>query len=232
MLHHTFILLLTTNLIAATITISVDSFQAGFEASTSADGNTSTFWHSQYSPVSAALPHIAIIDLGSSQSINAFTYLPRQSGNMNGNIGIHTLESSINNVTWTLISNMTWADDRTLKTSAFATKTIRYFRLTCITEAGNRGPWSSAAEFGVTVAPNLGSWGPLISFPLVPAGGFVMHDTGKVLTYSAYKVDTFSIGASGNTRTAIYDPATGFITEVNVINTQHVNMTHLACFQQ
>lgn len=227
MLHHIFGLLLFSSLSIAAITITADSFQAGFEASKASDGDTSTFWHSQYSPAIASLPHTAIIDLGSSQSINAFTYLPRQTGNKNGNIGLHTLSTSTDNTTWTLLSNSTFADDRTLKTTTFTAKTIRYFRLTCNTEAGNRGPWSSAAEFGVTVAPHLGVWGDVIDFPLVPAGGFVMHDSGKVMTFAAFKVDTFSIGASGNTRTAVYDPASGIVTAVNVINTQHVS-THLS----
>src|SRR5512142_255988 len=53
----------------------------------------------------------------------------------------------------------TWADDTIEKTATFARVDARYVRLTALTEAGNRGPWSSAAEINV-----LGS---------VPAGGLV-----------------------------------------------------------
>ena len=48
-------------------------------------------------------------------------------------------------------------------------------RLTCLTEAGERGPWTSAAEINILGATEtaadpavIGEWGPLIRFPLVP----------------------------------------------------------------
>lgn len=41
------------------------------------------------------------------------------------------------------------------------------------------------------------------------------------MTFASYRVSTFSIGASGNTYTATYDPATGSVSERNVVNTAH-----------
>jgi len=105
--------------------------------------------------------------------INGFTYLPRQDGNSNGNIGQHTIEVSLDKVTWTLVANATYDDDDSLKETGFPSVQTRYIRITGITEAGNRGPWSSAAEFNINLAPTsttLGQWGPVIAFPLVPAG--------------------------------------------------------------
>ena len=55
------------------------------------DGSTTTFWHSEYSPTLVALPHTATIDMKSSYLIGSITYLPRQDGNSNGNIGQHII---------------------------------------------------------------------------------------------------------------------------------------------
>jgi hypothetical protein len=134
-------------------TITVDSFQIGNEGAKAIDTNTSTFWHSQYSPTLAQLPHTAVIDLGSSQLLNGFSYLPRQDGSSNGNIGQHTIELSVDSTTWHLVANASFIDDESPKQTGFANTQARYIRIIALTEAGNRGPWSSAAEFGVNIAP-------------------------------------------------------------------------------
>jgi len=204
------------------VSITVDSFQVGNEGAKAIDGNTSTFWHTEYSPTLAALPHSAVIDLTQAELLNGFTYLPRQDGTKNGNIGQHTIELSLDASTWTLVANTTFIDDSSLKETGFTNTQARYIRITALTEAGNRGPWSSAAEFGVNLAPTStvnGQWGPVIAFPLVPAAAFVVHDTGKIVTFASYEVNTF--GGSGNTYTATYDPATGIVTERDVVNTDH-----------
>lgn len=68
-------------------------------------------------------------------------------------------------------------------------------------------------------ATSLGQWGPLIPFPIVPAGAFVLRSTGQILTFAAWKVNEFP--GTGYTQTAIFDPATGVATEKNVTNTGH-----------
>jgi galactose oxidase len=203
------------------ITITVDSFEVGNPGTNAIDGNISTFWQTEYSSV---LPHWAIIDLGQSELINGFSYLPRQDGNSNGHIGLHTIELSLDNTTWALVASGTFIDDMSSKQTGFANAMARYVRITAYTEAGNRGSWSSAAEFRVLTAPtstSLGQWSPVIPIPLVPAGAFVMYNTGKILTFSAYRVNSFRIGASGNTITAIYDPVTGIVSEADITNTNH-----------
>src|SRR6266568_4542114 len=50
------------------------------------DGITTTFWHTQYSPTLAIQPHNIVVDLGTTYSLNGFTYLPRQDGGVNGTI--------------------------------------------------------------------------------------------------------------------------------------------------
>lgn len=61
------------------------------------------------------------------------------------------------------------------KTVNFTAAPAMAVRLTCLTEAGGRGPWTSAAEINILGTPQtpadpatIGEWGPLIDFPLVP----------------------------------------------------------------
>lgn len=68
---------------------------------------------------------------------------------------------------------------------------------------------------------NLGQWGPLIDFPLVPGAVALLHDTGDLLLWSAYADDTFLIGKSGMTQTVLYNPATGAVSQRTVTNTDH-----------
>ena len=126
--------------------IIVDTFESTNPAGYAIDGNTSTFWHSEYKPVLTQLPHQAVLDLGKATTINGFTYLPRQDGLLNGNIGRYGLEVSNDKATWTVVWNSTWLDDQSPKVVGFPTTSIRYLRLTAYTEAGNRGPWCVVFE--------------------------------------------------------------------------------------
>ncbi len=47
----------------------------------------------------------------------------------------------------------TFADTAAAKTTALAPKRGRYLRLKALTEAGDRGPWTSAAEITLTGRP-------------------------------------------------------------------------------
>jgi galactose oxidase len=118
-------------------TISVDSFQSGNEGSKGIDGNTATFWHTQYSPTVAALPHSVILDLGVSTAVKAFIYRPRQDGNSNGNIGQYQISLSPNNAIWTMVVAGSFAYDASLKTVSFTSASARYVKITALNEAGN-----------------------------------------------------------------------------------------------
>jgi galactose oxidase len=139
--------------LAAAVTIVVSDAQPGWDGPNAIDNNPATFWHSVYSPSNYPLPHTATVDLGNIQLLNGFNYLPRQDGNANGRIGQYTLEASTDNVSWTQVASGTWVDDPSRKFVGFPNRNVRYLRIQAITEAGNRGPWTSAAEFGVNVAP-------------------------------------------------------------------------------
>lgn len=210
-------------------TVAVDSFQPGDEAAKVLDGDNNSKWHTAFSPTNAPLPHTITIDMKSVYNVNGLTYLPRQDGNSNGNIGQHRIFLSTDGTNFgAAVAFGTYLDDRTLKSTSFETKPARYVRIQALTEAGNRGPWTSAAEINIyradsfTPPPNgRGKWGPTIDFPIVPVAAAVEPKTGKVLTWSSFAPDTFSGGSGGDTETATYDPSTSVVSQRTISNTNH-----------
>ena len=211
-------------------TVTVDSFQTGTnnEAAKAIDGNTGTIWHTQWMPTTVALPHTITLDMKKSYNVNGLTYLPRQDGNSNGNIGQHLIQISLDGTTWTTTASGSYLDDSSLKRTPFTPVPARYVRMIAQTEAGGRGPWTSAAEINVLAAAsytkpptNLGIWGATIDFPIVPAAAALLTN-GKVLLWSSHKPLDFAGGSgAGKTETAIYDPATGTVSRRTVTETQH-----------
>src|SRR5437762_5500727 len=132
-------------------TVTADSQETAREngaASNVLDGNTATIWHSAWSTTPAVpLPHTLTIDMHTTNVVSGLTYLPRQDGSRNGNIGQYRVEVSSDGSAYSApVASGTFADDATSKTVTFASVLTRFVRLTASTEAGNRGPWSSAAE--------------------------------------------------------------------------------------
>lgn len=208
-------------------TVTSDSNQAGNEPGKVLDGDTGSLWHTQFNPDLKALPHRITIDMKRTYQVKSLTYLPRQDGSSNGNIGRHSIQLSTDGVNFgPNVVIGTWLDDATLKTSIWATAPARYIRLNALTEAGGRGPWTSAAEINVfsstdpTPPPaGLGQWSPTIDIPLVPVSAGLQYNSGKLLLWSSYAANTF--GKGGLTQTATYDPTSGIVSQRTVTNTGH-----------
>ncbi|MEV6521167.1 phosphocholine-specific phospholipase C [Longispora sp. NPDC051575] len=115
-------------------------------ATRAVDGNPATFWHTKWSGGNAPLPHELQLDLGSARTVTGVTYLPRQDGGANGRIGQYELQLSTDGTTWSTAVAGTFADDAAAKTVRCWPTSARYVRLRALTEAGGRGPWTSAAE--------------------------------------------------------------------------------------
>ncbi|PJN30021.1 hypothetical protein CG736_02735 [Kitasatospora sp. CB02891] len=83
------------------------------------------------------------------------TCLPRQDGGVNGRIGGYEIYVSDSTGSWgTPVATGTFADTAAAaKTVNFKPKNGRYVRLRALGEAGNRGPWTSAAEITATGTP-------------------------------------------------------------------------------
>lgn len=73
-------------------TVTADSAQAGNAATSAIDGNNATFWHTEFNPTLAPLPHNIVIDMKTSYLVGSITYYPRQDGSSNGNIGEHIIQ--------------------------------------------------------------------------------------------------------------------------------------------
>ncbi|MFF4369059.1 TIM-barrel domain-containing protein [Streptomyces sp. NPDC001594] len=138
--------------------LSADSQETAAEngAATNAfDGDPATIWHTAWSANKPApLPHEIRIDLGARYTVDGLGYLPRQDGGVNGRIGGYEVYVSDTTTDWgTPAATGTFADSATAKSLTFAPRTGRYLRLRALTEAGDRGPWTSAAELTLTGRP-------------------------------------------------------------------------------
>ncbi|MFC5056161.1 discoidin domain-containing protein [Saccharothrix xinjiangensis] len=185
------------------------------------DGSPDTLWHSHWTSPVSPLPHWITLDTGRAQAIRGISVRTRGDG-ANGRIGDYRVQTSTDGTTFGApVAQGSWPDTSGVHTATF-TAQARYVRLTALTEAGGRGPWTSAAEIdllGPVDAGVLGAWGPVTGFPIVPVASALLPNN-KLLTWSAYAADNFG-GSSGYTQTAILDLATGQVTQRRVDNTGH-----------
>ena len=122
----------------------------------------------------------------------------------------------------------TWIDDATLKTTTFTGFTARYVRVQALTEAGGRGPWTSAAEFNVYTTGagppspvGKGKWVLTVDFPLVPVSLAHEATSGLLLAWSSYTPSSFGGSPGTTTYTATYNPGTQLVTQAIITNTDH-----------
>jgi galactose oxidase len=124
------------------------------------DGNTKSLWHTAWSSnPPKPFPHTFTIDMHKNNLVSGLAYLPRQDGRTNGTIGKYKIETSANGKDWApAAASGAFVDKQVVQTVTFNSAIARYVRLTATSEAGNRGPWSSAAEINV-----LGRADPTVS---------------------------------------------------------------------
>jgi VCBS repeat-containing protein len=117
------------------------------------DGDTLTFWHTEWVDSSPPTPHEIQIDLGLPYDIDGFRYLPRQDGEENGRIGQYEFYVSTNGSDWgEPVATGTFPNDATEKTVSFAPKTGQFIRLCALKEV-NDNPWTCVAELNVLGTP-------------------------------------------------------------------------------
>jgi alpha-L-fucosidase len=141
--------------------VSVDSEEtagADNSAARAIDGDSSTLWHTRWN-ADQKQPHFITVDMGATNRIGGFTYLPRQDGLLNGVVEKYRFETSTDNVTWTTnIANGSFANiqnNPSLQEVNFAPMNARYFRFTSLHAIWNSG-WTSAAEISVLPAGGSG----------------------------------------------------------------------------
>lgn len=117
------------------------------QATEAIDGVSTTYWSTQFDGASPAFPHNFTIDQGSAKAVSGLSYLGPPTAI--GRIGQFTIHQSNDGSTWTRVTSGTWTDDANLKSIEFGATTVRYIRLTALSEAGNRGPWIAASEISL-----------------------------------------------------------------------------------
>jgi alpha-L-fucosidase len=137
--------------------VNVDSEEtvgADNSASRAIDGDTSTIWHTRWN-ADQKQPHSITVDMGKTNRIGGFTYLPRQDGLLNGVIDKYSFETSTDGAAWTTnIVSGSFANiqnNPSLQEANFAPVEARYFRFTSLHAIWNSG-WTSAAEISVMPA--------------------------------------------------------------------------------
>jgi hypothetical protein len=144
--------------------LSVDSQQTScgdsYPAVNSFDGNPSTFWHTEWCPTVAGLPHEIEINLGAIYNINGFTYLPRQDGCSNGWISQYQFYVSTDGVNWgnpvasgtfnygTAVLGCPGASVVPAIQVLFPSTSGQYIQLRALSEV-NGNPYTTAAEINV-----------------------------------------------------------------------------------
>jgi galactose oxidase len=208
-------------------TVSADSQAPDGAASNVLDGDGLTIWQTAYTGTVPPLPHSITIDMHATDVVSGLSYLPRQDqdGNLNGTIGRYSVFVSRDGRHWgSPVASGTWADDATEKYAIFRSRPARFVRLTALSEAGNRGPWTSAAEININgVAPSAGvggSWSAPIGFPIVPVSA-VMLPNDKLLTFSAFDDMAYNKSSQTVTKVAVLDLRTGQVTEPLNVHTHH-----------
>ncbi|RLB60501.1 MAG: hypothetical protein DRI90_13620, partial [Deltaproteobacteria bacterium] len=127
--------------------VSFDSEQPGEGFARHAiDGDTNTFWHTNYSDKQTRPPHEIQIDMGKTYTLRGLRYTPRQDSD-HGRIHKYELYLSQDGKTWGKpIKKGRFPKNRRPQKLAFpAPQTARYIRFVALTEVQGRA-WTTIAE--------------------------------------------------------------------------------------
>jgi len=132
--------------------VKVDSEETAGEdgkGTNAVDGNSATFWHTQWQDASPSHPHEIIIELSAPAAIKGFTYLPRQDDMENGTIKDYEFYVSDDGKDFGQpVKKGTFENNKEKKTATFDPKKCRFIKLKALSEV-NDGVWTSVAEIGV-----------------------------------------------------------------------------------
>jgi hypothetical protein len=194
--------------------LSVDSQETScgsYGAVNSFDGNPATFWHTQWCPSSAAVPHEIQINLGATYNINGFTYLPRQDGCSNGWISQYEFYVSADGVNWGIPVVSGTFNYGTATTGCpgasvvpaipvpFAIAGGQYIRLRALSEV-NANPYTSMAELNILASTT--STATLSSLTLSPTSVVGSNTVQGTVTLSAAAPSSGAVVTLSSSNTA------------------------------
>jgi hypothetical protein len=132
--------------------VKVDSEETSAENGAGAnavDGDSGTFWHTQWQDNNPEHPHEIVIELSRACKISGFTYLPRQDDQVNGTIKDYEFYVSDDGKEFGKpVKNGRLDESKSKKTISFEPRQCRFIKLKAISEINDQ-PWTSAAEIGV-----------------------------------------------------------------------------------
>lgn len=117
------------------------------------DGDTKTYWHSQWLSSTAQLPHTITVDMQRELPVGAYQITQSKSGGQTRYIKAYKMYGSKDNQTWTLLHS----DDDTPDQASFrvwldSVSTIRYFKIVVSQTRATDGPFVRINEMDMASA--------------------------------------------------------------------------------
>jgi len=136
--------------------VSVDSDHSGNEARLAFDGNTSTFWHTEYWGSEPSCPHTIVVNMVKTYQVTAFTYTARTDGNQNGMVKEYEVYLSLDGKTWgSPVVKGEFKNTTAIQVAPLAAPTAgRYLKFVAKSEI-NGNPWTSASEIGIQASADV-----------------------------------------------------------------------------
>src|SRR5262249_22925629 len=128
---------------------SADSYAPDHPPALALDGDTGTFWHTEYVGAMPGYPHEFVIDLGKSQMVGGLFYVRRAEGDSRGRVKEYEIYVSGDGKEWGKpLAKGTWSNDATTKYAGASPTAGRYVKLRGLSEVSGQ-PYMSAAEIAV-----------------------------------------------------------------------------------
>ncbi len=114
------------------------------------DNDPSTFWHTEWSPSDAPLPHTLVVDMQQSYQVTHFTYTARQGTSKNGMVKDYEVYVSEDGENWgDAVLAGQFDDTKNAQVAKLPNpKSGRYLKFVALSEINGK-KWTSAAEIGV-----------------------------------------------------------------------------------
>lgn len=116
------------------------------------DGDPQTHWHSRWFDSVAQPPHEVVLDVGEQRTVHAMTYLPRQTGTVNGTVKDYEVYVGEPGDWGEPVATGSFAGGRDAKRVDFSGTAGKYLRFVAVSEQNGQA-FASGAELTVLAAP-------------------------------------------------------------------------------
>jgi hypothetical protein len=129
-----------------------DGHAPGFEPTLATDGDSGTYWQTEFLGGNPGYPHELALDLGSPRRVDGLLYVPRQDSSK-GRVKDYEVRDSEDGRTWSSpLVRGTWSDDPTDKYVALPGRMARFVQLRGLSEVNGLASMS-ASELAVDSSP-------------------------------------------------------------------------------